>query len=186
MSKFSELTSKLGSAYDAYKAAEKNLGTSKSPAVKQEFFDEATKAVASETLATKTVVVEAESSAEASAEATRRNPRWEVSAVAEHEDSYSVALTENPKYKPYTFVNKEDKRVWKKSVVDGSPTLDEEALQASDPELWDRVTVSVRQLLPLEELDPSDLAQLESYIYPGKPIIKLDSPRKAKSEELDG
>ncbi len=181
-----DLTRDLGTAYDAFKASEIFLGTSKKPAVKQDFLNAATEEVAKGMLAIKSVRVTAASEKEAREEALKRSPRWVSTCASLDGDSYLVLLKENAKYKSFTFVNKDDKRVWTKQVVDGSPYVDEDALQAADPKLWERITVPVRELKPLEELDPDDLARLESFVYPGKSTEKLAAPRKAKADELEG
>lgn len=39
-----------------------------------------------------------------------------------------------------------------------------------------------RQLKPLEDLDPEVLAQLQEYMYEGKPTIKFPAPKKVKED----
>lgn len=187
MSSLDTLTRRLGRVYDNFKKAEKELGTSKARGVKQEFFDEATKASAT-TLAQRTVSIEAVRKDEAEDKAARRNPRFVVISSKEAFSDpgiWLVLMEENPALKPFRYVNKEDGRVWNKEVVDGSPVLDEEALEKADPELWERITQPKRELRPLEELDPDDLAALQEYVYPGKPIVKLAAPKQAKPEDLE-
>jgi hypothetical protein len=226
MTNLEELTEDLGEAYDAFKDAEKRFAgedkkkKNRESGLKEAFFDAATEAVAQATLAQKTVTVPS-GVEDPEYYALKRNPRWrviEVVDLSQQPGFAGVVLEEDPQYKPFVYVNRKTKRVWTRSVRDGSPWLDDEELRESDPELWKRITrlyndqfirellyhanidpdeiddhiaaieeefESERTLLPLENLDPDDLAGVQEYMYPGKPVVSLSAPRKAKPEELN-
>jgi len=141
MTKLEKLTKDLGEAYDAYKAAERTFAgedkkkKNRQTGLKEEFFDGATELVAKSTLAQKTVVVP-EGIEDQESWAARRNPRWKVLEV----ENNRVLLEEDPRFKPFTYVNRKTKRVWTRSVRDGSLLLDDNELQERDLDLWKRVT----------------------------------------------
>ncbi len=187
-----ELVRELGDVYINYKDFEKRLNgeakTKKNRAIglKEYFFDQAT-SEASSLLAQKTIQVESKTRAEAKLEAERRNPGWIVAGIQPHDEGFRVIVREDPKFKTFSFVDKERGLVWTKQISSTSATLDDDKLRAEDPELWKRITEerTERVILPLEDLKSEDLAEVQRYIYPGPPQIKLAAPRKAKPEELD-
>jgi hypothetical protein len=191
MNRFQQLAASLGDAYDAFKAAEKKFagtkGAKAQPGLKQEFLDEATQAAAQEILATKVTSFADTTEEKALEQAKKRNPRWDVERTSYDKKRrvWLVMMKENPKYKNFTYVDKKNKRVWQKQVVDGSPWLDEVELKAKDNDLWERVSKMERVFKGIDELTPQELAEIEDYIYPGAPIVKLAAPRKAKKEELE-
>lgn len=196
MTNFNDLTHNLGKAYDAQKSAEKELkGDKKNSGLKQDFFNEATKKTMA-SLAQKTYdTCNPGSKDRAYFLAERYNPGWRsISAETYSLDGTSVTpirlgwrviLEEDPAFKPFTYVNKVDKRVWQKQITSSSPMLDDEELKIQDPDLWYRVTEPTRVLKPLEELKPDELAELQGFMYPGPLQVKLAQPRKAKPEELE-
>jgi len=146
--KLDRLTKKLGTTYDKYKKFDLELngkkGKSDQIGLKKEFFSEATTAQAS-TLAQKTTTVTATSWEKARDLVKRLNPTWVIKDEGlkiggNSDDTYTFILEENPEFKPFTYVNKETKRVWTKQVVETAPSLDDEWLQEEDPELWKEIT----------------------------------------------
>lgn len=191
MTNFDTLTRELGKAYDAQKKAEKELKgddskkKDRSPGLKERFFHEATQeAMAS--LAQKTYIGGLGGSEfDAFTLAEKYSPGWRAVSAEITSEGWRVLLEEDPAFKPFTYVNKEDKRVWGKQIVRSSPMLDDEELKNKDPDLWKRVTKPARVMRPLEELKPNDLAELQGFMYPGLLQVKLAPPRKAKPEELE-
>lgn len=186
-----EITKDLGDAYKRWKSGEKDK-----EARRKEFFAEATKEAAAGTLAQKTVQVAegVETEEEARAWVGRQYPTWNVIDFDfdEDEEVLLALLEENPEYIERVFINPEDGTVYTKNVTSGSPYLDEEQLQAENPELWERISEEPpppppppRRLLPSEKIDPDDLALMEKYMYPPQPQVKLLAPRKVKDEELE-
>ena len=155
---------------------------------RDEFFTLALEEVESETLAQKTVSVEAgfEDADAAKAWLAKYYPTWRFVEWAEEldEDGNFVAiLEEDPYYQSYSFTNPRDGKVYKRKVTSGSPVLDDERLRERDPELWERIThvpEPQRQLRPETEIDADDLAAMQEYTYMSKPQIQLPAPTKAK------
>ncbi len=52
-----------------------------------------------------------------------------------------VVIEEDPAFMKFSFVNPEDRQIYARTVSQGSPVLDEKALQANDPELWEAISV---------------------------------------------
>lgn len=183
-----EITEILAGAYDLLKHAERQLkgttGKDAKPGLKKEFFDEATKAQ-KDTLAQKSVVIDIDDFTKARERVLKLNPGWVITGDSGHPDGgWQFGLEEDPVYKPYTYVNPSIKKTFTKQVVNGSPYLDDEELREADADLWEQVSVPTRVLRPLEDLTPEQLVQVQEFIYPGKPIIKLAPVRNAKPDEL--
>lgn len=51
-----------------------------------------------------------------------------------------LILEEDPAYIKFAHINKETGKVYARTVAQGSPGLDDEALRADNPELWERIT----------------------------------------------
>jgi hypothetical protein len=184
MSEIEGITRLLGEAYDQWKGGEKEKET-----YKKAFFKEATKLLKQEAPAQIMELVHAPDEATARGLAERQFPRFTVlDVLPDGENQYRVALEERADLRPFTFVNPNDGRVYQRSVVEGSPLVDDERLQAEDPELWQRISFIPEPkptLKPLEELSDEDLAAIRKYLYRGRPTVKLPQPRKATEEELD-
>ncbi len=173
------IVSHLGEAYDAWKGGEKDKNT-----YKEHFFRVATQALIYETLAEKVVEVKAKDEPAARDLISKRYPAWVIDQVREATKLgyYEAIIQENPELMSYTFEH--DGRVWQRQVSSGTPYVDDERLQAEDPELWEEITFvpePERQLRPLDELAPDLLARLQEYIFEGKPTVKLAAPRNAKT-----
>ncbi len=196
MDSLERLTRELYDAYEKAKEWKKRLDgdpktkKNRETGFKEAFFAAATEAMAQAPLAQKTEVVAARDAVDAEKEAQRRNPCWNVKTVktqyeGDPETVYLVLLEENPEFKEFSYTNKTLKKTFTKQIAAGTPEVDSDKLKSRDPDLWERITVPARELRPLEDLTPDDLAALQEYIYPGKPQIKLAQPRKAKPEELN-
>lgn len=55
------------------------------------------------------------------------------------DEDIKVLLEENPSVKKFTYVNREDGRVYGRTIAQ-VPTLDDEALRTEDPDLWEHIT----------------------------------------------
>lgn len=175
-----EVTSELGKRYKFWKGSEKEKNTSKT-----DFFELADEAISESELSTQVVVYRAESEEEARKKVKTDHPVHEIKEVQRDGKDFSFVLIEKPEYKNFTFVNPDDQMVYARQVAAGSPVLDEEAIKAEDPELYEEITEPVRVIKPLGDLETEQLAKLRDYVHPGKPIVKLAAPRKAKPEELE-
>jgi hypothetical protein len=120
--------------------------------------------------------------------AEKYNPRFAVDMIREVEDGWEAIMVERPEFVPYTFVNVEDGMVYQRQVVPGGQLLDDDRMREEDPDLYEEVTFELpwgdRIVRPLDALDPRTLADVQGYIYRGKPSVKLPAPRKATEEEL--
>lgn len=182
MSNLGDITSKLGEEYRAWKAHEKTK-----EAARKEFFSAVNQHLSGKR-AEKLVEVAAPSEEQARQELERRYPAWSIDDMrVSSEGRYEAIIVENPEFQKFTFVNSEDGYVYGRSVSSGSIFLDEDRLQAENPELWERVTFvpePQRQLKSFDELSKEDLAALTDFMYEGKPSVRLLPPRKATEEEL--
>ena len=180
--KIKGITKSLGNAYANWKASEKHKDQ-----IRKEFFSLASEAVSKQT-AIETVKVYGPEVHDALARLNEQYPTWRPTEVkiSEPKGYYEYVIQEDPDFKAYTYVNPDDGMVYTRQVQAGSINLDEERLERENPELFDAVTYvpQERQLRPLDELEPEELAELQDYLYAGKPRVKLAPPRKAKPEEL--
>lgn len=183
MSDLGGVSQRLGKVYKAWKNSEKMKDE-----VKKEFFAAVTEELKDSVPAQAVEEIEAASEEEVLRIAQRRFVRH---TVISHEQvqpgTWKIVLEEDPTLRPYTYVNKEDGMVYQRIVSEGSPVLDDEAIQDENPELWQRITkeVTSRELIPLEEMSEEDVSLLQPYISMPKPQVRLGAPRAAKSEELD-
>lgn len=178
-----EITSKLGKWHAKWKEAEraKNLE-------KERFFNEVTQRLQDELAAQSVEKISAKDEEEALRIAQRRFHRYKVIDVRENKQGdWDVVLEENPEYKPFVYVNKEDGQVYQRVVAEGAPFLDDDSIRDENPDLWDRITEEkvTRELRPLEELDPEDIAAIQPYLTAPRPQVRFPNPRRAKPEELD-
>jgi hypothetical protein len=179
-----EVTSLLGSDYKTWKTAEKDKNTQK-----DKFFELATEALEQETLATVALEIEADSYESAEELAHSQYPRYRVIKVVKGDDNlWVITMEEDPALKPFVYVNRDDKMVYQRQVVEGSPMLDDERLQEEAPELWEEITYvpePERKLKSFDQLSAEQLAAVQPFLYSAKPSVKLAAPRKAKPEELE-
>jgi len=174
------ITKKLGSTYAEAKKWDNNKSE-----LRKKFFEIADKQ--HEVLAEKIIATSADSLADAISKVEKLYPDWKVLSATEIHGTYDVRIQEDPKYKPFTFVNPDDGMVYQKQVVSGAVMLDDERFKEDHPMLYEIVThipEPKRELRPLDELSDEQIAILQDYIYEGKPVVKLAAPRKAKEDEL--
>jgi len=184
-----ELTFELGRSYTAWKAFEESKNEEK-----DEFFARATALAAEGELAEQLVEVWAKSEASAVERLEKYHPRYAVDEIrlAEANDVdgglFEAIMVERPEFKPFSYVNAQDRRVYSRQVQDGAILLDEERLKVEDPSLYQKVTFELPWgqtiVRPLDKLDADDLAALQPYVYRGKPVAKFPKPRAATEEEL--
>jgi hypothetical protein len=175
-----ELTQKLGVVY----TEAKKWDTQKSE-YRKKFFELADKFQGA--LAEKIVLVTADSLANAIVEAEKTYASWTPLSATQVKGGFDVHLKEDPKYKPFSYVNSDDNMVYQKQVVAGPVILDDERLKKDNPTLYEEVTYMPepkRELRPLNELSDEQIVILQDYIYEGKPVVKLAAPRKIKEDEL--
>jgi hypothetical protein len=176
-----DVTRRLGENYDLYKEYEKAKNR-----LRDQFFERVTEELAEEV--PPQIIAEYEGDEEqALRQAQRQYVRHKVISTEKTKGGYKVILEEDPAFRPFEYVNPSDGRVYRRSVVAGSPSLDDDALQEENPELWHSITEVVvkRELKPLEDLTPEQVAELQPYITMPEPQVKLTAPRRATQEELD-
>jgi hypothetical protein len=179
----SQITKTLGSAHKKKSAAEKELKESRT-----KFFDAVDEEiVATETLAQQTVATPADVES-IEGYVKQFYPGWRVVGDEPDEGAETALIEEDPAFKKFVYINREDGNLYRRNVSQAGPSLDNERLKEEDPALWKRITAAtrVRVLKDLEEVDNKDLAAMQKYLVPGPMTVKLDAPRKAKPDELDG
>lgn len=178
-----ETTQDLGKWHEKWKTAEKEKNK-----LREKFFREASEELAESLPARNIEQVSAKDLEEALRIAQRRFHRYNVLDAQEAgDDLWNVVLEEDPEFKPFSYINKIDGKVYSRIVTEGTPFLDDDALRDEDPELWERITTEKvsRELRPLEDLDADDLAKMQPYLTAPKPTVRLSNPREAKQEELN-
>lgn len=183
MSDMNDVTRNLGESYENWKTWEKAKNKAK-----DRFFKAATDSLSEETPGQWIKEVEAVDKEEALRIAQRRFQRHSVADVTEVEEGkWSIILEEDPALKEFTWVNREDGKVYQRIVAEGGPILDDQSLRDEQPGLWDAITneVTRRELKPLDELTPEQAAALQPYLAMPKPQPRLMAPRKAKEEEIE-
>lgn len=178
-----ETTKRLGEWHDAWKASEKEKNK-----CREKFLQEVNEVLHDELPARSVERIEAIDEEEVLRISQRRFQRYEVLEVRDlGKGQWDVVLEENPEYKPYTYINKIDGKVYKKVITEGTPYLDDASLRDEDHELWERISVerTERVLKPLEELPAEDLAKIQPYLTSPRPQVRLANPREAKEEELN-
>lgn len=185
-----EVTTNLGGDYVHWKYYEDHKKISQA-----KFFELATAEFGDDDLAEKLVTVFAEDEAQARKRAAAHNPGWHVDDLRETDRQpsrppavWDVILVEDASLKPFTYVNKEDGQVYKRSVRKGSLWLDEEYLKELDPDLYEEIVFrtpwGAEIIPPLETLSAKLTGRLQGFIFQGKPSVSLTAPRAAKPEEM--
>lgn len=175
-----DLTRKLGEVY-----TEAKKWDAQKFEYRKKFFELADKFQG--VLAEKVVLVNADSLVDAIQEAEKLYAGWTPLSATQVKNGFDVHLKEDPKYKPFSYVNPDDNMVYQKQVVAGPVLLDDEKFKKDYPDLYEIVThvpEPKRELRPLEELSDAQISILQEYVYEGKPTIKLAAPRKVKENEL--
>lgn len=184
-SKIEEVTKQFGEKHAAKDKADKEMKK-----LRKQFFDLIE--VPEPELARQTIYVEAEDPEQYVA---TLYPKWRIvsyKTVAREADppEWKVIIQEDPDKKTYIFVNPLDKQVYQRTVAEGAPELDLERMKKEDPEFYERVTFEPppppRELFPLASMDDEEKEGLKKYLTPGKLTNRMEAPRKAKPEELEG
>lgn len=173
------ITTKLGKSYKKYKEYLQIKDK-----LKEDFFKEASSLLFT---GTKQEWIKVRNEDEAYEEANKRFPDYKVVDVQGSSMRFLLTLEEIADFSPYEFVNPKDKQVYKRIRQEGSIWLDDEAIMDENPNLYQQITRprTGRELIPLDELPDDILPEVQKYIYPGKPIMKLAAPRKATKDELE-
>ena len=200
MRSLDEITSELGVHHGLAKKEKEALEASRN-----EFFQMATQVLEKETLATMVVKTDVPDIHEY---VKKYHPGWRVKSDQTPVDG-KVIVEEDPVYKKYTYNSIDGKR-YGRSYSQGQPLVDDETLQAEDPDLWLRITyvpepwngilrillnfpdneleeiehISVpRQLKPFGEISKDDYKALSEYLVPAPLVLKLETPKLIKEEE---
>lgn len=199
----------LGEVYYLFKFAEDEKGR-----LRKAFFELATAANREQPLARKVVVAD-DATGEGLKRLLRYHPGW---CVVDLKEDNQVILEEDPAFKPWSEVvettvydlksKKHPGYVITRSIVSGSPLVDDERIRAEDPDFFDAITdwqypefvadlsnrvehVNEalkamgwsRVLRPVESLTAEQTEQLMPYVYEGPKTVKL-MVRYAKDEDL--
>jgi hypothetical protein len=178
-----ETTKELGKAHAAWKENEKEKNK-----YRDKFFREVTEAISDELPAKSVQKVTAKDIEEALRISQRRFSRHKVIDCVDLGDGeFGVVLEDDPEFRPFTYINKIDGKVYSRVIAEGTPYLDDEGMRDEDPELWEKITVekTERVLKPLDSMSAEELAQIQPYLVTPKPTVRLGNPRIAKQEELD-
>lgn len=212
MADLQDITTRLGAAYTKWKGGEKEKNQAK-----DEFWA-AIETDAAENPEEKLIEIEPGHLTDIGIEdyVEMYHPAWKLDEYRERDNEWVDAiLTLKPEFKAFKFVNAADGMVYQRQFVNGSPVLNEDALQEYDPDLWFAITRipnqeevenllyhanvepdelksfidglwnGPRDLLPLDTLDPETLARVQAFIHPGTPSVKLPAPKKATAEDLE-
>lgn len=182
MEKIDEVTARLGAAHNQWKEGEKAKNKAK-----EEFFQLATDKLKEELQDQRIEKVEARDEEEALRIAQRRFHRHNIVDVRTDGGIWEIVIEEDPNLKPFSHVNREDGNVYARSISEGSPLLDDDAIREENPELWEKISHDVirREMKSLEDLSDEEIVEIQPYLYQPRPTVRLNSPRKAKPEELD-
>lgn len=177
-----EITRKLGESYNKHKRSEREKNE-----WREAFFEQATHELQQELPPQTVAEYETSDVEDALRQAQRQYVKHTVIAVESDGNKTRIVLEQDPAYRPFTYINPSDGQIYKKSVSEGSPVLDDEGLLERDPDLYHRVMKKEVVYTPRDfsELAPEELEELSKYITFPKPQVKLQAPRRATQEELD-
>lgn len=129
-----KITKRFGTAYDRSKKAETALKTQQ-----QKLFQAFNKDLENRLLARRSHHYPAWkelNEKDQNAWVKKHHPGWKVVG---YERGWLI-LEQDPAFQKFTFVNPVDGRVYGRTTVEGSPSLDDEALRNDNPELWKEIT----------------------------------------------
>lgn len=174
------ITQTLGTYHSDKARAERQLQKART-----QFFDTINQALGERRLATRLIDLPSVDPDRVEGWVKLHYPGWRIQSI--RPDEKQLAIEEDPAFKPFTFVNPVDGKVYSRQISQGGPSVDDERLRQENPELYMRVTrlPTERELRPVSEMKPDDFAALEPYLIPDKLTPKLAAPRKAKPEELE-
>lgn len=123
-------------------------------------------------------------------------PKWRIvekkvrSAHMNNEHEWKIIIQEDPEKKTYVFINPLDKKVYTRTVAESAPGVDIERLKQEAPRLWENITVQPpppeREFKPITELTEDQKDELKRFFLPVKLTNRMEKPRPAKPEELEG
>ncbi len=117
-------------------------------------------------------------------------PKWSLVKKDRMDNGeWRLLIQENPLLKSFLFVNPDDKKVYQRTVAEGVPQPDLEKLREQDVELYLRVTYQPtvpRDLRAASDISEEDWAKLSEFFLPPKLTPRMEAPRDAKPEELEG
>lgn len=183
-----QITTDLGESYEVWKEGEKLKDS-----YKDEFFEAVTASIDTSDLAKKTINVSLEEEDEAREWIKARHPLFSIDSMQKTDEGYRAILTENPELKSYVFVNPKDKKVYQRSVSEGSPYLDDNAVRAKDPDLWLEISdVPMRaifgEMLYESGVDHTEVNDRIDALFPAhhralKPLGQLSDEQMAAIQE---
>jgi len=118
-------------------------------------------------------------------------PRWTIAKLEDKGDGWRVIIEEDREVKSFVFINPDDQKVYQRTIVESAPDVDLVRMQEEDPALYlniTRVPDVPRELKPLAEIQrrAEDWEALQRYLLPPKLTPRMEAPRPAKPEELEG
>lgn len=121
-------------------------------------------------------------------------PKWRVVTKElihlDDETEWRVIIEEDPEKKNFTFVNALDGMAYTRTVAESAPGIDLDRLKAEKPLVYQSVTFQPdpppRELKALKDLTEEQKDIVKTYLTPAKLTNRMEKPRKAKPEELEG
>lgn len=106
------------------------------------------------------------------------------------ETEWKLILQEDPEKKTYQYINPYDRKVYQRTVVESAPDVDLERLRDENPLVYQSITFQPdpppRELKSLDDLTDDQKDILKQYLLPVKLTNRMEAPRNAKPEELEG
>lgn len=173
----------LGDAYTQWKSYEGAKND-----YKTEFFEHADVEVAKMGLALRMETYEAATELAAVERALLHHPGWLIDTARPHRHKagvFEIVLKEDPALMPFSIEH--DGVKYSRQISRGSVLVDDDWLQAENPELYEAVTFALpwgdRITVPVEHMPKEILALLTKYIYNARPTVRLAAPKAIKAEE---
>lgn len=121
-------------------------------------------------------------------------PKWRIVTKelihSDDETEWRVIIEEDPEKKNFTFVNPFDGMAYSRTVAESAPGVDLDRLKAEKPLVYQSVTFQPdpppRELKALKDLTEEQKDIVKMYLTPAKLTNRMEKPRKAKPEELEG
>lgn len=179
-----EVTQLFGKAH-----AEESDAKTRMEKYRKQFFDLLKDAIPQSKLARRTIYYEGNDPANYVA---TFYPKWRIikKEVIHLDGEWRIIIEEDPTKKSWTFINAKDGQVYQRTVVESAPQIDMAKLATIEPGFFESITIQPppppRELKPLDELSEDERERLTEYLLPPKLTNRMDKPRKAKPEELEG
>lgn len=121
-------------------------------------------------------------------------PKWKIKSKKlvnpAIPDEWKIIIQEDPSKKTFQFINRLDGKVYQRTVAESAPDIDMDRLKEENPDIWEAITFQPplpdRELKPLDELNEDEREVLKRYLVPVKLTNRMEKPRNAKPEELEG